>query len=603
MTQQKKRALLGVVFAAGLIGPLAYQRLTVPAATPAAATDPAQQKELLERYGFWLQESATEAGLDFKHLPPKIDAKLAHIEPQIASMGASASIVDFDGDGWSDLYVTNSAPGSRNALFRNQQDGTFRDVAEERGVADVNRPGTGACMGAVWADYDNDGDEDLFVYKWGRPELFRNESGTSFTNVTGEAGLPEWVNAGSATWLDYDRDGWIDLFIAGYWPDDIHLESLADTRIMPESFEYATNGGRKWLLRNTGEGRFVDVTEEAGILSTRWTLAVVSADFNSDGEPDLFLANDYGISEMYVNEVIGGVHRFREVGRECGVGHSPKSGMNAAVGDVLNRGSLAIYETNISEDGVLIQGNNLWFPAQSGEFKFQNMASVMGVEQGGWSFGAQFADLNNDGFLDLYLTNGYVSDAPGTDYWYDFSEIAGGHSRIISDAKNWPSMKGRSLSGFQQKRIWLNDGTGGFAEVAQAVGATDKYDGRAVAIADFQNSGALDVVVANQRGPLVLYRNHPDPKRHWIEFHLEGTASNRSAFGARVSLFWNGQQQLQELVAASGYSAENQRRLHFGLGESDSVDKVVIHWPSGREQTLASPKVDTLHHIREIEAP
>ena len=133
-------------------------------------------------------------------------------------MGASVSVVDFDRDGWPDLYVVNSGEGSQNRLYRNQGDGTFEDVAEEMGVADLNQPGTGVCMGAVWGDYDNDGYEDLLVYKWGRPELFHNDGGKDFTRVTDKAGLPKWVNANSAVWLDYDRDGQLDLFLAGYWP-------------------------------------------------------------------------------------------------------------------------------------------------------------------------------------------------------------------------------------------------------------------------------------------------------------------------------------------------------------------------------------------------
>jgi hypothetical protein len=280
------------------------------------------------------------------------------------------------------------------------------------------------------------------------------------------------------------------------------------------------------------------------------------------------------------------------------VGRNPKSGMNASVGDVLNSGMHAIYVSNISESGVLIQGNNLWVPEAPGSMRFNNMASVMGVELGGWSFGAQFGDLNNDGFVDLYLVNGYVSGAPGTTYWYDFSEITGGNTRIISDAKNWPAMNGRSLSGYQQKRVWLNEGGGRFVEVAQVVGARDTHDGRAVALADLQNRGVLDVIVANQGGPLLLYRNHVKPGRDWISFQLEGQA-NRTALGTQVRVRWNGQEQLQEVVAASGYSAQNQRRLHFGLGAGAKVERVSIRWPSGRVQVMESPAVNTLHHVKE----
>ena len=273
--------------------------------------------------------------------------------------------------------------------------------------------------------------------------------------------------------------------------------------------------------------------------------------------------------------------------------------MNASFGDVFNDGRPAIYKTNISEPGVLVQGNDLWVPArraataEDSALAFENLASGLGVDLGGWSWGAQFGDLNNDGTQDLYLTNGYVSAGERSSYWYDFSVIAVGHSTIIGDAANWPAMRGRSLSGYQRKRVWLNDGLGTFTEVAQAVGATDAFDGRAVALADFGNRGALDVVVANQRGPLLLYRNTVDPARHWIDFELEGTPSNRSAIGARVELHWAGKVQRQDLVAASGFSAQNQRRLHFGLGAATQVERAVITWPSGQQDTLDQPRAWT----------
>lgn len=596
MSVQSKRAMVTVAFIALLFGPAMYFRIAEPAQGGATVTDPSQREELLSRYGFLLVESSKEAGIEFEHQPPAIDGRLEHIGPQIAAMGAAVSVVDFDKDGWLDLYVTNSAPGALNRLYRNKQDGTFVDVAQHVGLADLNQPGTGACMGSVWADFDNDGYEDVFVYKWGQSQLFRNDSGESFVPVTQITGLPAWANIGCATWMDYDRDGLVDLFVAGYWRDDVRLETIEHTRIMPNSFEYANNGGGTWLLRNLGDGKFEDVARKVGINSNRWSLACVAADFNDDQYPDLFLSNDYGVSELYINEE---GRQFREIGKESGVGYAPKSGMNAAVGDVLNQGRLAIYETNISEEGVLIQGNNLWIPTSDRALKYDNLASVMGVELGGWSFGAQFGDLNNDGYIDLYLTNGYVSGDPGTSYWYDFSEITGGHSRIISDAKNWPAMQRRSLSGYQAKRVWLNDGAGQFQEVAQLVGVQDRHDGRAVALADLSNRGTLDVIVANQRGPLLLYKNQVSPNRHWIAFDLEGTKSNRSAIGAQVRVFWNGQQQLQELVAASGYSAQNQRRLHFGLGESAAVEKVTIRWPSGKDQIIEKPAVDQVHRIQE----
>ena len=555
------------------------------------------------RFGFRLQESAKTMGVEFTHQAPTFDARLEHIMPQVAAMGASVTVADFNRDGWQDFYVTNSAEGSLNRLYRNNGNDTFTDVAASVGVADVNHPDTGVSMGSVWGDFDNDGWEDLLLYRYGRPELFRNVEGRSFAAVGERAGLPAWVNANSATWLDFDRDGRLDLFIAGYWPDNVNLWKLETTKIMPESFEYANNGGRKYLLRNRGDGTFEDRTEAMGIRSHRWTLAVIAADLFATGYPDLFLSNDYGVSELFANR---GGSRFEDVAAQTGVGMTPKSGMNASIGDIFNDGRLAVYKTNITEPGQLLQGNDLWVPkSASNATTFENMSSALGVDLGGWSWGAQFGDLNNDGTQDIYLTNGYVSAGERSSYWYDFGVIAGGHSTIIGDAKNWPPMRGRSFSGYQRKRVWVNDGAGRLTDVAQVVGATDTYDGRAVALADLGNRGVLDVLVANQRGPLLIYRNTVAPGRHWIQFELEpapgvsGVSRTRSPIGSRVELYWNGKVQAQEVSAASGFSAQNQRRVHYGLGSAAAVDRAVIRWPSGRTQTIEQPAIDRLHVVKE----
>ncbi len=593
----KARIFAVVLFVCLLASPIVYKRVLAHRQAPVANAD--QEAAAVSRYGFFLHESAKASGVDFHHKAPALDPKLDNIMAQIASMGASVSVVDFDQDGWADFYVTSSGENSHNALYRNMHDGTFRDVAEEVGLADINSRKTGVSMGAVWGDYDNDGYPDVLIYKWGKPELYHNDGGKHFTRVTEQAGLPPWVNANTAIWFDYDNDGKLDLFLGGYYPEDVNLWNLKTTKMMPDSFEYARNGGRKYLFHNLGNGRFEEVSAKLGIQSRRWALAAVAADLRGTGYPDLFVANDYGVSELYLNE---GGKRFREAGKETGVGYAPKSGMTASVGDVLNQGRYGIFVSNISEEGVLVQGNNLWMPqpGTSGDnTKFENMANAMGVELGGWAFGAQFGDLNNDGFLDLYEVNGDISLDPNHSYWYDYSKIAGGNGNILADAANWPPFKGRSLSGYQQKRVWINDGAGQFREVSQLVGVKDRFDGRSVALADFSNTGALDAVVANERGPVLLYKNHVDPRNKWIEFNLVGRSSNRSAIGAEVRVFWNGQEQLQEVSGGSGFCAQNQRRLHFGLGRATAVDRVEIRWPSGRVQEIRSPELDRIHKIEE----
>ncbi|MEO8736438.1 MAG: CRTAC1 family protein [Edaphobacter sp.] len=591
------RVLVSIFFVGLLFTPIVVRRLS---GRKASAQTKLDTTAALANHGFYLTEVSRAACIDFVHQGPTLDPKLATIMPEVASMGASVSIVDFDRDGWPDIYVTNSAEGSKNHLYRNMHDGTFKDIAEEVGIADVNRAGTGVSMGAVWGDYDNDGYEDLFLIKWGRPELFHNDRGHGFTRVSDEAGLPPWINANTAVWFDYDGDGLLDLFVGGYYPEDVDLWHLKSTKMMPSSFEYANNGGRKYLFHNLGGGRFEEVSAKVGIDSRRWALAAAAADLRGTGHPDLFVANDYGVSELYLNDG----KRFHEAGEQTGVGFAPKSGMNVAFGDIFNQGRYAVYVSNISEDGVLIQGNNLWVPREgtSGNgIRYDNLARDMGVELGGWSFGAQFGDLNNDGTLDLYLTNGYVSLDRKKSYWYDFTKISGGNSTIIGDAKNWPAMDGRSLSGYQQKHVWLNDGAGKFVDVAQAVGVTDTYDGRAIALADLWNRGVLDVIVANQRGPLLVYKNTVAAGEQWIEFQLEGTKSNRSAIGAQVVLSWNGQEQIQQVSGGSGFAAQNDRRLHFGLGKNPQIEKAVVRWPSGKIQTLHDLVSGKLYKIEEPE--
>lgn len=586
--------LLALLIAAGVLA----KRTGVNGGGPVGDGGVAGDGTALTRYGFQLTEVSKASGIDFTHRAPTFDAKLQHIMPQVTAMGAAVSVVDVDGDGWEDLYAVDSAEGSANRLYRNKGDGTFEDIAPAVGLADVNAAGSGVSAGSTWADFDNDGDSDVFLYKWGRSELYQSEGGKSFKAIGAAVGLPAWGNINAATWLDYDGDGLLDLFFAGYYDEKIDLWKLADTKMMPESFEYADNGGRRYLYHNLGGGKFEDVTAAAGIDSRRWALAAAAADLRGTGHPDIVVANDYGVSEYWAND---GAGHFKDIGADSGIGYRPKSGMNVSFGDIYNDGRRGIYISNISEEGVLMQGNNLWLPREGSPAdapKFDNLASSLGVELGGWSFGAQFGDLNNDGHADLFLTNGYVSQNKDKSYWYDYSKIAGGNSAIISDAANWPAMDDTSLAGYQPKRVWLNDGTGRFTDVAQQVGVTDTFDGRAVAMADLWHRGVLDVIVAHQRGPLLVYKNEVAPDRHWITFDLKGAGKvNRDAIGAQVVVRWAGQQQRQEVLAASGYCAQNTRRLHFGLGDAAAVESAVIRWPDGTEQTLAAPAVDQVHTL------
>lgn len=544
--------------------------------------------------GFALENVSARAGIDFVHHKPTLDPKLHNVAPHVAGLGASVSVADVNRDGWPDLYFTNSRFGHPNALYVNQRDGTFRDEAEALGVAHLNRPGEGVSMGSVWGDYDNDGYEDLLVYKWGFLQLLRNVRGQRFEDVTDRVGLRRWMNANSAVWLDYDRDGLLDLYVGGYFRSEIDMWSITTTRIMQNSFEFATNGGKNVLFRNRGDGGFEDVTDATGVGSTRWTLAVAAADFNEDGWPDLYLANDYGPEEFYVNR---SGERF--VLTRAGLEDDSKSGMSVSFGDLMNRGRFDVFVTNISERGYLFQGNNLRLNFLEELGRFEEVAQGV-VADAGWAWGAQFGDLNNDGQLDLYVLNGFISADRDRDYWYGMSKVAGAASAIFEDAANWPPIGTASLSGYERSRLLLNR-DGELVDVAQAAGVSDSLDGRAVAFADLFNRGALDVVVANQGGPAILYRNSVDRNRHWIAFELEGTVSNRSAIGAELIVTFNGMKQRHLVDGGMGFASQGDRRVHVGLGSGSSgrVTRVVIRWPSGIEQTIDNPAIDRLHRVTE----
>ena len=549
-----------------------------------------------ERYGFHLTDATAEAGIDFVHEKPKLDPVLDPIMPHLTALGASVSVTDFDNDGWQDLYVTRSRRGSSNALYRNQGDGTFADVAEAAGLASMNEPGSGVSMGSVWGDYDNDGFEDVFVYKWGRQRLYRNQGDGVFSDVSGEAGLDLWMNANSAVWTDVNRDGLIDLYVGGYFSEVHDLWQVTTTRIMQESFEYANNGGHNFLFLNRGAGRFEDVTVAYGADCTRWTMSVGAADLNGDGWADLYLANDYGPEVLLVNLEGKGFEQLAGTSLE----ETSKSGMNVAFGDLYNDGRPDVYVTNISRRGYLFQGNNLRRNLIAENGRMINIAEGE-IADAGWAWGAQFGDLNNDGFQDLFVTNGFVSADPEEDYWYEMSRVAMGNNNIFQDVKNWAPMGNQSLSGYERSRLYLNDGTGRFYDVAESAGVQDRYDGRGVALADLFNRGVLDVVVANQNGPLILYRNEIEGENTWISFELRGVRSNTSAIGAEVRVYWDDRQQVQIVTAGAGFAAQSQRRRHFGLGAATAIERVEIRWPSGEVQTLVDPELNRHHSITEPE--
>ncbi len=540
-------------------------------------------------------EVSGQAGIEFRHQRTTVDEEVAAIAAQITATGAGVSLADFDGDGRVDVYAVTSADGAQNALYRNLGEGTFRDVAAAAGLADLNRAGEGCSMGSVWADYDNDGLSDVYVYKWGHGQLFHNEGDGTFRDVTEEAGLRTWINSNHANWFDYDRDGRLDLFVAGYFAEEHDLWDLETSRIMHDSFEFAHNGGRNRLFRNVGEGRFREVSEETGIEGDRWTYASYAADFNGDGWQDLYVANDYGAEELWLNR-LGQTFLLAE---DVGLDGESKSGMCVALGDLWNGERLGVYVTNISKRGYIFQGNNLRESLIDLGGRFVQRAGAPIVDCG-WAWGAQFADLDNDSWHDLVVVNGFLSASRERDYWYHMSKISLATGDVVADAAQWPEFEDRSLSGYERSRVFLNNGRKGasFREVGLEVGVDDVFDGRGVAVGDLFGSGRQDLVVANQNGPLLVYRND-GPSGHWLALDLVGTRSPRDGYGAIVRLEHGERRQLRVHAAASGFASQNGPHVHFGLGQVEGPVDLTITWPSGLFERHNGLDVDRVHRIVE----
>lgn len=561
-----------------------------PSAVPSAPVDCAEARA---KHGFCLQEVAAERGIDFVHGLAVFDEKIRHIEPNNAGTGASVAVCDADGDGLEDLYFTNSAPGRANALYIQRKDGGFRDEAVARGLG-VLSDGRGPCMGSWWADADGDGDQDVLVLRYGRPSLHRNDGGV-FVDATEGSGLPERVNGNGACWFDADGDGLLELYLCGYFGERFDLQRLETTRIMQDSFEFATNGGRNVLLKNLGGLRFADATAQSGTGSTRWTLAAAAADLDGDGRQDLYLANDYGPEELFLNK--GGLRFERAKG--VGLDESSKSGMCVALGDFLNDGTLGVYVTNISKQGYLFQGNNLRVNRLAAGGRMQNIAEGV-VCDCGWAWGAQFGDYDNDFDMDLVVLNGFISASRERDYWFGMAKIGSAAGDLAEDASFWPPIEDRSLSGYEVSRLLSNQGRSRFADIAVQVGLVDDLDGRGVAWFDLGGDGDLDLAVANNGQRALLYENDCDPARGWIQLRLRGKAPNTDAVGARATVRSGGRVLSQTVQAGSGFAAQNSLVLHFGLGAGEA-EEVEVRWPGGRVETLRGLARNRRHELHETE--
>ena len=537
----------------------------------------------------WFQDVTAKAGVAAKHTNREFNNPYAKIMAGYTALGASVAAADYDGDGLEDVFVTDSKLGGKNHLYHNNGNFTFTDVAEQAGVANGNDENN-ATADCLWFDYNNDGRPDLLVIRFGRNQLFENLGGGKFRDVTKKAGLERYMNAITAVAFDYDRDGQVDLFVGSYF-QPINIFNPESPRFFPESFETANNGGGVTVFHNNGNGTFTDVTAKTGLQTSGWTLDLGNGDADNDGFDDLYVACDFGTDRFFHNNGNG---TFTDI-TEKAIGFDSKKGMNVDWGDYDNDGLLDIYVTNITDD-YMREGNFLWH--NNGDLTFSDVSRETGTAETGWGWGAKFFDYDNDGWLDLYVVNGWVS-AGKESYVPDIFEMVTRPGIDFADACNWPPMGNKSLSGYEKKKLFHNEKGQIFKDEAAKHGVDSVRDGRGIAIADFDNDGRLDMFVANANGEPFLYRNTENTRNHWVQFALRGTKSNKSAVGAQVRLKAGGMNRLQFISGGNSFAGQSSNRVHFGLGEVAKVDQIEVRWPTGQREVFTGIAVDKLNKIVE----
>ena len=530
----------------------------------------------------WFVDVAAKAGITVRNVNGGAATKKYIVE----STGSGAAILDYDRDGWPDIFLVNGAelPTDKHSadpptshLFHNNHDGTFTDVTTKAGLG-LNAWGQGACVG----DYDNDGFDDLYVTAYGHNHLFHNQGDGTFRDVSAESGTAgsgkEWGTG--CAFVDYDRDGRLDLVVADYVHFDLSATPAPGaeagcmwkgTPVMcgPRGLPSAPN----ILFHNEGNGRFKDVSASSGIQKTlaHYCFSVTTLDYDEDGWPDIYVACDSTPSILYRNNHDG---TFTDVGADTGVAFNEdgreQAGMGSTAADFDASGHLSIFKTNFSDDT-----STLYHANGDGTFTDVTFAAGLGINLDALGWGAMFADVDNDGFPDLLVVNGHV-----------YPEVDAAHLGAT----------------FKEPRfLYWNQGNGHFKDLSKASGPglTEPLSGRGLATADLFNDGRLEAVVNNLSDRPMLLVNLAKSANHWLGLHLVGTVSNRSAIGARVTLHGSKRIWVDEVRSGSSYNSSNDLRLHFGLGSESHLSSIEVRWPSGAREEFAFSGVDRILELVE----
>ena len=522
---------------------------------------------------------AAKAGLNFHHVTGGERSR----EYILESTGSGVALLDFNKDGLLDIFFVNGTtlegfPKGQeptNRLYQNNGDGTFKDVTEKANLVHGGW-GQGACVG----DYDNDGYDDLFVTYYGQNVLYRNKGDGSFEDVTEKAGLLEKglrYNTG-CSFLDYDKDGKLDLFVANYVNFDL-------ARTMPKSSEkciwkgipvycgpQGLPGGTNLLYHNNGDGTFTDVSEKSGITKTGVCYGFTSlvCDFDNDSWPDIYVVNDSTANILYHNEGNG---TFTELALLTGTAYNKdgkeQGGMGVAAGDYDGDGFFDMVKTNFDSDTSTLYHNN-----GDGTFLDMTLPAGLGLYTSYLGWGTGFVDIDNDGWKDIFMVNGHV----------------------------YPEVEQHKLDrSYRQRRlVYYNMRDGTFRDISRQAGPaiSEPRCSHGAAVGDLDNDGSLEIVVNNQNDTPSLLKNYGE-KENWILIRTVGTQSNRDGIGARVTLFTGKHRQMDEVRSGGSFISQNDLRLHFGLGEATTVDRIEVSWPSGRKEFFSNLKANQMVVLEE----